>query len=308
MLWEDEVTSSRSIYAIVTARIVEELKRGAVPWVKPWRSEQAGADLGGLPANAITGRSYTGVNILTLWDAAARRGYPSHRWLTFRQAREAGGSVRKGEEGTAIVFTKQIAVEDVTAGGEVSPRRIPVLRGYTVFNVAQVEGLPDRLHAVPEGRPTGERHAAAARLIEATGAAIHHGGGTAGYSPARDAIAVPPAAAFFSAGHDYATVLHELGHWSGHESRLARDLAHRFGSRAYAAEELVAELTAAFLCAELGIEGRLRHAGYIQSWLELLEHDHRAIFSAASKASRAAAYLRSFSEPEASEAGGGGDG
>ncbi len=160
MLWEDSMTSSRSIYATVTARIVEELKRGAVPWVKPWQSGQAGADLGGLPANAITRRRYTGVNILTLWDAAARRGYPSHRWLTFKQAREAGGHVRKGEKGTAIVFTKPIEVADETGEGEGSTKRIPLLRSFTVFNVAQVEGLPEALY--PRSNPASAAQAAPA--------------------------------------------------------------------------------------------------------------------------------------------------
>jgi antirestriction protein ArdC len=286
-----------SLYATVTQSIIEELEQGTVPWVKPWKGGLGAGGTGCMPHNAVTGRGYSGVNVLTLWAAAVRKGYPLPQWLTFNQAREAGGHVRKGEKGTAIVFAKQIDIDDETGKGEEAKRRIPVLRTFTVFNVAQVEGLPDELYAAPQGRPEGERHAAAAAFVAATGAEIRHGGDRAAYLPGPDVIAMPPTEAFESAEHYCATEFHELGHWSGHAHRLARDFTGRFGSRAYAAEELVAELTAAFLCAELGIEGRLRHADYIGHWLELLENDHRAIFTAASKASQAAEYLKSFSAP-----------
>ena len=173
-----------------------------------------------------------------------------------------------------------------------------MLRTFTVFNVAQIEDLPDGLIEPVDVTPVfDDPHAKTQAFIKATAADIRHGGDRACYVSSRDFISLPPFPAFKTAESYYATSLHELGHWSGAKCRLNRDLSGRFGSRAYAAEELVAELTAAFLCAHLGIVGELRHAGYVDSWLELLRADKRAIFTAASKASQAADYLRSFSEP-----------
>jgi antirestriction protein ArdC len=168
-----------------------------------------------------------------------------------------------------------------------------MLRNYSVFNVDQIDGLPEQtVEVVPEP----ERLANAESFIAATGADIRHGGNEALYLPSRDYVRMPHLKAFERASHYYATLLHECGHWTAHEKRLNRDLKNRFGTRAYAAEELIAELTAAFLCAHLEIEGELRHAGYIDDWIGLLKEDDRAVFTAASKASRAADYLRSFSE------------
>ncbi|MGO8737597.1 ArdC family protein [Rhodoblastus sp.] len=214
--------------------------------------------------------------------------YPSHAWMTFKQALDKGAHVRKGEHGTHVVFTKPI----VFKGEDDEIEKRSMLREYTVFNVAQIEDF-----AITETplAPEPERHAAVDAFIAATQADIRHGGDKACFVPALDFINLPPVSSFTSIEPYYATALHELGHWSGHKPRLDRDLTGRFGTRAYAAEELVAEFTAAFLCAHLGITGELRHAGYIEHWLDLLRHDDRAIFTAASKASQAADYLRSFS-------------
>lgn len=273
-----------AVYENVTRSIIAELEGGTAPWVKPWKS---GKRVGIMPANAITGHHYRGINVPILWHAADERGFPTNGWLTFKQTLDAGGHVKKGEKGTQIVFTKRISVTD----NDDEERQISMLRAFTVFNVAQVEGI-DALLAAAEAPPAGSVEA----FVSATGADIRHGGDRACYVPFRDFIALPNPSDFSSPEHYKATKLHELVHWSGNEKRLKRDLGNRFGTKAYAAEELVAELGAAFLCAHLGVEGRLRHAEYIASWLSLLKEDDRAIFTAASKASAAADYLRSFSE------------
>ncbi len=293
---------SARLHEEITERIVLELERGVAPWIKPWQSGLAEGGVSCLPRNAATGYVYRGANVLTLWAAAAARGYPLPRWLTFRQTKELGGFVRKGEKATAIVLLKRITV---TGEGEEADkdedgdgrREVSFLRSFAVFNIAQTEGLPERLHAPEAPRPEGERHAAAEAFLEALGADVRHGGDRACYVPSLDCIMLPPFAAFSGPEHYYASSLHEHAHWSAAPGRLDRDLSGRFGSEAYMAEELVAELTAAFLCAELGIEGKLRHAEYINDWLRLLKADARAVVTAASKASLAADYLRSFSKP-----------
>jgi antirestriction protein ArdC len=275
------------IYNQVTRAIIEEMERGAVPWVRPWKTDRH--NIGGvMPANAATGRAYSGINIPILWASTANNGYPTHAWMTFKQALDSGANVRKGERGTHVVFTKPL----VFKGEDDEIEKRSVLREFTVFNVAQIDGF-----AVTEKPilPEPERHAAVDAFIAATKADVRYGGDKACFVPALDLINMPPVTSFASIEPYYATKLHELGHWSGHKPRLDRDLSGRFGTRAYAAEELIAEFTAAFLCAHLGIKGELRHAGYIENWLDLLRHDDRAIFTAASKASQAADYLRSFS-------------
>jgi antirestriction protein ArdC len=273
-----------AVYESVTKSIIAELEGGTAPWIKPWK---AGKRIGIMPANAITGHHYRGINVPILWHAADAHAFPTNAWLTFKQALDGGGHVRKGEKGTQIVFTKKISVTD----SDDEERLISMLRAFTVFNVAQVEGI-DALLAAPETPPRG----AVDTFVTATGADIRHGGDRACYVPSRDFIALPNPSDFTSPEHYEATKLHELVHWSGSDKRLKRDLKNRFGTKAYAAEELIAELGAAFLCARLGVEGQLRHAEYIASWLSLLKEDDQAIFTAASKASTAADYLHSFSE------------
>lgn len=270
------------LYASVTQNIINELETGAVPWVKPWTS--AGPRM---PENAVSGRAYSGVNILILWATAQARLYPTHQWLTFKQAIAEGGCVRKGEKGTTVVFVKKLRV-----GEDDEQKTFGMLKTFCVFNIAQIEGLAPS----PPQKPATGRLEAVEAFVAATRADIVHGHTDAMYVPSRDLVLVPDWSAFASVEHYYATVLHECGHWTGAKHRLDRDLANRFGTRAYAAEELVAELTAAFLCAHLSIQGELRHAGYIGDWIRLLKDDPRAIFTASSKASQAAVYLRSFSE------------
>lgn len=282
------------LYADVTAKIVAELEAGRVPWVQPWDGAKARL---GLPRNAATANAYSGINILILWSAVIERGFTVQNWLTFRQALSLGGHVRKGEKGVTLVyaarFTPKAERERAAADGD-EARSIPFLKRFTVFNVAQCDGLPDDLLAPPAILPESETVPAAEALITATGAAFHVGGAMAFYVPSLDRIEVPPQAAFHEPVNYYRTCFHELGHWTGHPSRLARDLSGRFGSRAYAAEELVAEMASAFVCAALGIVPTVRHADYIASWLDLLRDDERAIFRAASLASKAADFLLAF--------------
>jgi antirestriction protein ArdC len=293
----------RDLYSEVTARIVAELARGAAPWVKSW-SATPGQNV---PCNAVSNRPYSGCNVVLLWLARGR-GWATPRFLTFKQAIEAGGNVRKGEHGSKIYFVKQLQLRDTgePADSEGAMRLVPMMREYTVFNVAQCENLPA---AIVTGKPIRVRNPDARDpladdFLHTTGADIREGHGEAYFAPGADFISLPAFAAFKGADHFYSTTFHELGHWTGHKSRLNRDLRHRFGDRAYAAEELVAELCAAFLCAEFSIDGDLRHAGYIQTWISLLKADRRAFFTACSRAQAAADYLRglALAEPTATAA------
>jgi antirestriction protein ArdC len=279
----------RDLYAEVSNRVCAELERGAAPWIKPW-SATAGANT---PCNAVSNRAYSGCNVVLLWMAQAA-GYRTPRYLTFKQALELRGHVRKGERGTRVYFVKQLQVRDERTEEEEATRVVPMMREYTVFNVDQCEGFPDRVLTLGEikRRNRDERDATIDEFLACSGATIREGSGEAHYRPGDDFISLPRFEGFKSGTHFYGVAFHELGHWTGHKSRLDRDLRSRFGERAYAAEELVAELCAAFLCAEFSIDGDLRHAGYIASWIRLLKADSRAFFSACSKAQAAADYLR----------------
>ncbi len=291
----------RDLYDEVTARIIAELEAGRFPWAQPWgRVEGGGAGAGvGLPRNALTRRAYSGINILILWGAVVARGFPSQHWLTYRQAQEAGGGVVKGERGTTVVYADRFipkAEGERAARDGDDARAVPFLKRFTVFNIAQCEGLRPGLVDQPAPLAAREIVPAAEALIAATGADVRIGGNRAYYVPALDYVALPPQPAFFDQINFYRTALHELTHWTGHNSRLARDLIHRFGTEGYAREELVAELGSAFLCAALGIVPTVRHADYLGAWLDVLRGDSRAIFRAASAASRAADFLLAFGD------------
>jgi len=280
------------LYQSVTDQVIADLEAGTVPWVKPWEgSGQAGL---GLPENAATGRAYSGINILLLWAAAMEHGRSSHVWLTYRQAQGLGAQVMKGERGTTIVhagsFTPEAEKERAQAeGGEA--REIRYLKRYTVFHVDQVEGLEGFAAAPPEPVDPEHVHERAAALMAATGASISHGGDSAYYMPRPDRIQLPHHSSFTLPVEYYVTGLHELCHWTGHAARLDRKLTLSNGSKDYAREELVAEMGAAFLCAAIGVTPALRHADYLASWLKVLREDKRAIFRAASLASKAADFI-----------------
>jgi antirestriction protein ArdC len=280
----------RNLYEEVTSRIISQLEQGIFPWVRPWDATACGF---GLPESASTGKTYSGINILILWDAVSARGFSSHKWLTFRQAALLGGSVRKGEKGTtacyADSFIPKAERQRATETGEAASA-IPFLKRFTLFNIDQCEGLPDAVMARPV-LPERQAIAEAEAFIAATSADFRIGGGEAFYHRGEDYIRVPPQPAFRDQINYYRTCFHELGHWTGHPARLARDLTGRFGSEGYAREELVAEMTSAFICARLSILPTVRHADYLRNWLAVLRGDNRAIFSAASAASKAADFL-----------------
>lgn len=278
-----------SLYETITNDLIAELKQGVAPWVKPWTAEGGGMPL--LPHNAVSGHRYQGVNVLILWSASIRKGYRSPTWIGYQQALGWGGHVNKNEKATAIVYGSTFVPKDERDKPEEEQHPVPFLKRRFVFNVEQTAGLPEQCYAVAEPKPLSMAMEQVEIFLRRIGAEVRHGGDRACYVPMLDCIALPLPKAFESAPHYYATSLHEHAHWTGHQRRLNRDLSGRFGEASYAAEELVAEMTAAFLCAVLSIPGRLRHAEYLGSWLALLQHDARAIFTAASKATEAARYL-----------------
>lgn len=290
------------VYSRVTARIVADLEQGTRPWLKPWSvTHTAGRITRPLRAN---GQPYRGMNVLLLWGEAVANGYTAPIWMTYKQAQELGAQVRKGERGSLVVYADRISKTETDDKGEEHAREIPFMKGYTVFNVEQVEGLPGHYYAQPtQPLPTAQRIESAERFAAATGAEVRHGGNRAFYAPARDFVQMPPFEAFKDAESYYSTLTHELTHWTGHATRCQREFGkgHRFGSEGYAFEELVAELGAAFLFADLGITPEVRddHAAYLASWLKVLKQDKRAIFSAAAHAQRAADYLLAFQQPAA---------
>jgi antirestriction protein ArdC len=288
----------------ITARIIADLEAGTFPWAQPWGAGPENAALG-LPRNAATGKSYSGINVLILWGQLFDQGFTSQSWLTFRQASSLGGTVRKGEHGVTVCYADKFIPkrEPSPAGGadsstskpdERDNEAVPFLRRYTVFNVAQCDNLPDHCFASAPALPAREIVPKAEALAKATLADIRTGGAHAFYRPSEDVVQIPPQPAFFEQINYYRTLFHELGHWTGHPSRLDRDLTSPFGSKAYANEELVAEITAAFVCAALSIKPTVRHADYLGYWLSVLREDNRAIFRAASKASKAADFLLAF--------------
>jgi len=282
-----------SLYQEITDKIIAELEADRVPWVQPWGSAVAKASLA-MPKNAATQRQYSGINVLILWDAVIEHGFSTQNWLTFRQALQLGGNVRKGERGTTTVYADRFVPDEERERAERDgdePSAIPFLKRFTVFNTDQCERLPAELTSAPAPVPDGLILPHAEALIAATRADFRIGDDRVFYSPAHDFIQVPRPEAYFEPINWHRTALHELGHWTGHPSRLGRDLSGHFGSPLYAKEELVAEMTSAFVCASLGIVPTVRHTDYIGSWLEVLRKDNRAIVRAASSASKAADYL-----------------
>jgi antirestriction protein ArdC len=291
------------IYQKITDQIVAALEQGVRPWHQPWKAEHsAGRITRPLRGNGIP---YQGINVLMLWSAAILKGYAAPIWMTFKQAIELKASVRKGEHGSLVVYADKIIRTETTESGEAAERAIPFMKGYTVFNVEQIDGLPAHYYAKPEARTDSvQRIANADAFFAATGANVVHGGSRACYVPSTDNIHMPCIDFFRDAESYYATLAHETTHWTRHKSRLDRDFGRkRFGDEGYAFEELVAELGAAFLAADLELTPEVRddHAAYIASWIKVLKNDKRAIFTAASHAQRAADFLHGLQKPSLPE-------
>ncbi len=281
---ESEISTPRphaSVYEIVTSRILAELERGEIPWRKPWRTLP--------PANLISKKPYRGINVFLL----ALAGYGSQFWLTFNQARQLGGNVRKGEHGTKIVFWKFDRFETETADGETEERKSAFLRYYTVFNLEQTEGLKALL-ALPPAFPIESAESIVAGMPNPP---AFEQDAQAAYIPSRDTVAMPSRTAFDSQAEYYSTLFHELTHSTGHAKRLERqgfDSPQKFGSESYSREELIAEMGSAMLCGIAGIEQTTisNSAAYLQSWIKRLKADSRLVVSAASAAQKAADYIR----------------
>lgn len=268
----------------ITNEIILALEQGNIPWVQPWKN--LGLSQG---INLTTGKTYRGINVLLLWASQYRNGYSTSRWLTFKQALNAGGCVKRGEKGTRVIFWKILERDNKKTGEK---DKIPLMRIYTVFNVAQCEGLPEK-YTQENSKPevTWENSQEIEEFVSGVGATLVFGGDRAAYSRDADRIMMPDRHQFVDAGGYYATLFHEMCHWTGHANRLKRQFGERFGTEAYAMEELVAELGSAFLCAEFGVAGMVQHPAYIQTWIHVLKNDKNAIFTAAKLAQEATDFL-----------------
>lgn len=287
--------ATRDVAAEITSLILEKLEQGVAPWTRPWQCQ----DAGGRPLRHC-GTPYTGINTLYLWALADARGYLSRYWMTARQAEALGGRVHRGEAGALSVYYSNFRKTEASpVMGLATERTIRFLRHYLVFNADQIDGLPGYFHAaaLPE-RPVApsRRQAAIDRFFASIPAQVKHGGNQAYFTPTFDFIQLPNRTAFLSMDHYASTRCHETVHWSGHDNRLARTFGKRFGDKAYAFEELVAEIGAGLCCAELGLPNVIHdsHASYVSHWLGILRGDKTAIIHAAAKAEQALTYLKNF--------------
>ncbi len=300
------------LYQKVTDSIIASIERGVPAWRKPWAAPGGAFNDGVIFPRRVNGQRYTGVNVLLLWSAAIERGFQNATWMTFNQAKDLGGAVRKGEKGEGIIYASKFLkeIEDPKTG-DTKKVPIPFLKGYTVFNVEQIDGLPERFYNTAEPAPAAEiekikleRIAAADSFFLKLPGDVRHGGNQAFYTIGADYIQVPHFDAFESAEAYYSTLGHEYVHWTRHPSRLDRDYGRKkWGDEGYAREELVAELGAAFLSAVLGISLEVRedHAAYLASWLEVLQNDKRFIFTAASAAQKAVDFLQAGGVAQAAD-------
>lgn len=293
------------IYQEITNKIINALDSGKLPWLQPWQDATGTTITGQLPLRS-TGQEYQGINTLMLWLEASTKGYKSPYWMTYKQASEHGGNVKKGEKASRVVYWSIAEKKRENEAGEEETFSSAFLKTYFVFNAEQCEGLPEKFYPseVPvtvEAKNKAIEHVES--FIQATDAKIEHSPNQgAYYRPSTDSIMMPHLQQFRDSESYYAVLLHELTHWTKHESRLNRDTGRKsWGDAGYAMEELVAELGAAFLCAKLGITPELRddHAAYIQSWLRVLKDDKKAIFTASGMAQKAASFLYELGNKEA---------
>ena len=283
----------QDVYTRITNKIIADLEQGVRTWMKPWNAVNTGGRI--MTPLRHNGVPYSGINILILWAEATAQGFGARIWMTFKQATELNAHVRKGEKGSLVVYANSITRTEEDDKGEETEREIHYMKGYTVFNVEQIEGLPEQYCAKPEITTTPvERISQAEEFFKATKAEVRYRGDRAFYSNDGDYIQMPVIEAFRDAESFYATLAHESAHWTKHSSRLDREFGRKqWGDQGYAREELVAELSSAFLCADLGITPEVRddHASYIATWLTVLKNDKRAIFSAAAHAQKAVDFL-----------------
>jgi len=295
-------TARVDVYTRVTSHIVEELERGVRPWMKPWNAEHVAGRI--TRPLRFNGQPYHGINVLMLWTAAEVQGFACPFWLTFQQAKELRGFVKKGQHGSPVVYASKFTKKEASESGDEVEREIPFLKEYTVFNAQQTEGLPQHFYQLAEPPKNDlQRIERAEAFFANTQADIRTGGNQAYYAIGGDYVQMPPFETFRDAESHAATLAHELTHWTRHETRLNREFGRkRWGDEGYAMEELVAELGSAFLCADLQLTPEVRqdHASYLDHWLKVLKQDKRAIFTAASHAGKATEFLHGL-QPGASE-------
>ncbi|MDN3683224.1 zincin-like metallopeptidase domain-containing protein [Vibrio tapetis subsp. quintayensis] len=284
-------------YQVVTDQIIEALEQGIKPWQCPWDVTQAS----GIPSNFSTQNDYQGMNVMLLWMSAQMNRFSSPQWLTFKQSKALGGKVRKGEKGTHIFFYKVVEKKN-SAPGQEEKETYSCLKTYVVFNLDQIEGVEQADTPVVNVRDDVTLIDEVETFLVSTGASISYSGQKAFFRPSTDEIVIPERSRFSENADLYATIMHELTHWTGHKSRLDRDNKGSFGSKDYAFEELIAEIGAAFLMADFGIVGNVQHESYIASWLEVLKNDKRYVFKAATQASKAHQLLKEFVNLEVSKA------
>ena len=284
MAKKKEKKSNADVIKEVTEALIEQIEAGTPPWIKPWSSTPFQ-----MPENGATGRQYNGINVFILWATAELKGYGDHRWMTFKQAKDKGGTVRKGEKSTKVIFWRFCERKDKDTGEDV---KIPFARTYSVFNVNQIDGLDMEPLAV---KTYEHDDVAPASLAMALGdlakVSYLEDGEKAAYNWRDDVVRIPKLQRFESPSHYAATLAHEMVHWTGHKSRCDRQFGKRFGDDAYAFEELVAEMGAAFVCSALGIHGQLRHAEYLGHWARIARADTYALTSAAKQAEKAMRHL-----------------
>ena len=277
----------------ITDRIISLMEAGPESWQKTWKDAAAA----GMPTNAITNQPYKGINVLVLWSHRIEQGFQSNKWMTYRQAKSVGAQVRKGERSITCIYFQMVEKKKNKEGAEDKKEFFPLMRAFNLFNLDQIDNVPDELkdEIIGQPKPDFDFNAKAEEFLQATGAKITHRGNRAFYRPSTDEIILPQPEAFITPENYYATACHELTHWTGHQRRLARDFEGRFGDESYAFEELVAELGASFLCGHFGfIDATVEnHASYLSSWIKVLKNDKNAIFIAARHASNAYDYLLS---------------
>lgn len=289
------MTNKKNTYEMITEEVIAAMEAATGNFELPWNKSACS----GLPVNGSTKKEYKGINIVMLWISAASNGFTSNEWFTFKQAKDLKGQVRKGEKGTRVVFWKFLEKETEESSenedSKTNKSTVPVCRYFTVFNRDQIDGLPE----VETSEITEvERNMNIEMFIRGTGARIVEGPINASYNPAQDFVKIPSIHLFTSPEAYYSTLFHELGHWTGHSTRLDRDLSGRFGDTSYAMEELIAEMTSAFLCAEFQTPNFLQHGEYLANWIQVLKDDKYAIFTAAREATKAAQFLKESTETE----------
>lgn len=290
------MTVTNDIYSRITQKIIDDLEQGELTWRKPWSDANLASHV--MRPLRWNDQPYSGINTIMLWSTAVEKGYTSPYWMTYKQASDMKANVRKGEKGSFVVYADKFEKEDKDTDGNTTIQKIPFLKQYVVFNASQIEGLPEGFYQLPEPKTVNpeQRDEALDRFFKHTRAEIIMGS-KAAYSISTDRIEMPPFECFHTAAGYYATLAHELTHWTRHPLRLNREFNRKkWGDEGYAKEELVAELGACFLGADLGFTPKDKgdHAAYIQSWLTVLKNDKRFIFQAASFAQRAVEYVTSL--------------